>query len=319
MAKHMAGKNQRPYSAEDRARRAAKADPRSAASELTPETLYAKQSSQSEKRVPSSIENLHFTPKSPKNGPEGFEETREYPVPAAPQQEAPRSERPAPAPAPRPEPYEDEDDYEEYEEYEEGYDEKPRRKRSPVVPIVIVMIVSAIGILGYIAYSLGAFGKFLPAAATPTPEPTPEAAATAEPTPTPTAEPTATPEPTPPPIYDDGTEGYMSSGILIYNNKGFEMFYGSDSMATAYAETLKLARATGLPVIADIKRGDIAKTAEMYAMGHFTGDFEVFPTFVTLAPYMGLDSISPYLPYAEKAGQGPVRALPHLQRRCQGL
>ena len=79
MAKHMAGKNQRPYSAEDRARRAAKADPRSAASELTPETLYAKQSSQSEKRVPSSIENLHFTPKSPKNGPEGFEETREYP------------------------------------------------------------------------------------------------------------------------------------------------------------------------------------------------------------------------------------------------
>lgn len=43
MAKHMAGKNQRPYSAEDRARRAAKADPRSAASELTPETLYAKQ------------------------------------------------------------------------------------------------------------------------------------------------------------------------------------------------------------------------------------------------------------------------------------
>lgn len=36
---------------------------------------------------------------------------------------------------------------------------------SPVVPIVIVMIVLAIGILGYIAYSLGAFGKFLPAAA----------------------------------------------------------------------------------------------------------------------------------------------------------
>ena len=38
-------------------------------------------------------------------------------------------------------------------------------------------------------------------------------------------------------------------------------------------------------VIADIKRGDIAKTAEMYAMGHFTGDFE--SDFVTLAPYMG--------------------------------
>ena len=75
------------------------------------------------------------------------------------------------------------------------------------------------------------------AAPTPTAETT-ETPATEEPTATPTAEPTATPEPTPPPIYDDGTEGYMSSGILIYNNKGFEMFYGSDSMATAYAETL---------------------------------------------------------------------------------
>ena len=65
----------------------------------------------------------------------------------------------------------------------------------------------------------------------------------------------------------------------------------------AYADTLKAVREAGVPVIADIKRGDIAKTAEMYAMGHFTGDFE--SDFVTLAPYMGLDSISPYLPYAE--------------------
>lgn len=76
---------------------------------------------------------------------------------------------------------------------------------------------------------------------------------------------------------------------------------GMDGMR-AYAETLKMVRAAGIPVIADIKRGDIAKTAEMYAIGHFTGEFE--SDFVTLAPYMGLDSISPYLPYAEKAGKG---------------
>ena len=76
---------------------------------------------------------------------------------------------------------------------------------------------------------------------------------------------------------------------------------GMDGMR-AYAETLKMVRAAGIPVIADIKRGDIAKTAEMYAIGHFTGEFEA--DFVTLAPYMGLDSISPYLPYAEKAGKG---------------
>ena len=46
----------------------------------------------------------------------------------------------------------------------------------------------------------------------------------------------------------------------------------------AYADTLKAVREAGVPVIADI--------------------------FVTLAPYMGLDSISPYLPYAEKQGKG---------------
>lgn len=76
---------------------------------------------------------------------------------------------------------------------------------------------------------------------------------------------------------------------------------GLDGMR-AYAETLRMARATGLPVIADIKRGDIAKTAEMYAKAHFTGDFEA--DLITLAPYMGLDSISPYLPYCAEQGKG---------------
>ena len=76
---------------------------------------------------------------------------------------------------------------------------------------------------------------------------------------------------------------------------------GLDGMR-CYAETLKAVREAGIPVIADIKRGDIAKTAEMYAQAHFTGDFEA--DMITLAPYMGLDSLSPYLPYAEKQGKG---------------
>lgn len=78
-------------------------------------------------------------------------------------------------------------------------------------------------------------------------------------------------------------------------------FLGLDGMR-AYAETLRMVRETGLPVIADIKRGDIAKTAEMYAKAHFTGDFEA--DLITLAPYMGLDSISPYLPYCKDQGKG---------------
>ena len=70
----------------------------------------------------------------------------------------------------------------------------------------------------------------------------------------------------------------------------------------AYKETLDYVKAVGMPVIADIKRGDIAKTAEMYAKAHFEGDFEA--DFITLAPYMGLDSIRPYLPYVTGAGKG---------------
>ena len=66
--------------------------------------------------------------------------------------------------------------------------------------------------------------------------------------------------------------------------------------------TIAYAHGKGLFVIADIKRGDIAKTAEMYAKAHFEGDFEA--DFITLAPYMGLDSIRPYLPYVTGAGKG---------------
>lgn len=70
----------------------------------------------------------------------------------------------------------------------------------------------------------------------------------------------------------------------------------------AYAKTLSYLRQKKAVTIADIKRGDIAKTAEMYAKAHFTGDFEV--DFITLSPYMGFDSLTPYLPYIERQGKG---------------
>jgi orotidine-5'-phosphate decarboxylase len=70
----------------------------------------------------------------------------------------------------------------------------------------------------------------------------------------------------------------------------------------AYARTLKYIREKGGLVIADIKRGDIADTALRYARAHFDGDFEA--DFVTLSPYMGMDSIEPWLSYAESKGKG---------------
>jgi orotidine-5'-phosphate decarboxylase len=77
--------------------------------------------------------------------------------------------------------------------------------------------------------------------------------------------------------------------------------YGMEGLK-AYKDTLSYLRNLEAIIIADIKRGDIAKTAEMYAKAHFSGDFE--SDFVTLNPYMGMDSIEPYLPYIEKGNKG---------------
>lgn len=70
----------------------------------------------------------------------------------------------------------------------------------------------------------------------------------------------------------------------------------------AYSATLKAVRSAGVSVIADIKRGDIADTASAYARAHFGGDFEA--DIVTLNPYMGFDTLEPFLEYAGKAGKG---------------
>jgi orotidine-5'-phosphate decarboxylase len=69
-----------------------------------------------------------------------------------------------------------------------------------------------------------------------------------------------------------------------------------------YSKTLKYIREKGGLAIADIKRGDIADTALRYAKAHFAGDFEA--DFVTLSPYMGMDSIEPWLTYADSGGKG---------------
>ncbi|HSQ73043.1 MAG TPA: orotidine-5'-phosphate decarboxylase [Rubrivivax sp.] len=57
------------------------------------------------------------------------------------------------------------------------------------------------------------------------------------------------------------------------------------------------ARAPGVPVILDAKRGDIGATAEQYAR-------EVFERYradaVTLSPFMGFDSIEPYMRHEGK-------------------
>jgi len=50
-------------------------------------------------------------------------------------------------------------------------------------------------------------------------------------------------------------------------------------------------------IIADAKRGDIGNTSKMYASAFFRNfDFDA----ITVAPYMGIDSVKPFLEYNEK-------------------
>ncbi len=69
-----------------------------------------------------------------------------------------------------------------------------------------------------------------------------------------------------------------------------------------YKKTLEYIKNKGSLSIGDIKRGDISSTAEMYAKAHFEGDFQA--DFITLNPYMGFDSITPYLKYIEDGNKG---------------
>lgn len=70
----------------------------------------------------------------------------------------------------------------------------------------------------------------------------------------------------------------------------------------ALKSTNEYIRKCGIIIINDVKRGDISSTAKGYADAYFSGDFE--GDIMTLSPYMGLDSIEPYLEYVEKNDKG---------------
>lgn len=77
--------------------------------------------------------------------------------------------------------------------------------------------------------------------------------------------------------------------------------YGAEGLES-YIKTMDYAKEKGLLVIGDIKRSDIASTAQAYSDGHI-GKVEIedesYTVFnqdaITLNPYLGVDSIDPYI------------------------
>jgi orotidine 5'-phosphate decarboxylase subfamily 2 len=71
---------------------------------------------------------------------------------------------------------------------------------------------------------------------------------------------------------------------------------------TALAEVILHARTKGLLVLADGKRGDIGSTAEAYAEGWLAGCWGA--DALTVNPYLGLDSIEPFVKLAAERNAG---------------
>ena len=82
----------------------------------------------------------------------------------------------------------------------------------------------------------------------------------------------------------------------------FERF-GSAGFA-ALEEVLAAARAAGLLVIADAKRGDIGSTMDAYARAWLTTGSPLEADAVTLSPYLGVGALEETLRYAVSHGKG---------------
>lgn len=71
----------------------------------------------------------------------------------------------------------------------------------------------------------------------------------------------------------------------------------------ALARLMAIARDLGLPIILDGKRGDIGSTSEAYA-GAYLGAGDFAADALTVNPYLGLDTLEPYLDAATRNERG---------------
>jgi len=82
--------------------------------------------------------------------------------------------------------------------------------------------------------------------------------------------------------------------------------HGSEG-AAVWETVVRDARAAGLLVIGDVKRGDVDSTARAYASAYLGGgasDPDARCDAVTVNPYLGADSMKPFLEACERSGAG---------------
>ena len=92
------------------------------------------------------------------------------------------------------------------------------------------------------------------------------------------------------------------------NSGFFEAF--QEAGVGVYYRLIAYAHRRGLLVIGDVKRGDIGSTAKLYARGHLAeSEFPAvennrIPDAVTLAGYLGINAVRPFIEQAREHGRG---------------
>jgi len=104
-------------------------------------------------------------------------------------------------------------------------------------------------------------------------------------------------------FYSEIIDACKSEGTVpgaIKPNYAFYAQYGFEGLR-ALKKVCEKVKAEGIPLVLDAKRGDIGKTSAAYGK-------EVYELWgsdcVTIAPYMGSDSVGPFIEWCEKEGKG---------------
>jgi orotidine-5'-phosphate decarboxylase len=100
-------------------------------------------------------------------------------------------------------------------------------------------------------------------------------------------------------------ERCVGRAAVVKPQAGLFERWGSKGLA-ALEQVCEAATRAGLIVILDAKRGDIGSTAEGYVQGYLGPDAACLCDAITINPYMGLDTIEPFVAMAERRGKGVV-------------
>ncbi|MBP3489204.1 MAG: orotidine-5'-phosphate decarboxylase [Roseburia sp.] len=91
--------------------------------------------------------------------------------------------------------------------------------------------------------------------------------------------------------------------IAVKPQMAFYEVYGADGFRV-FEKVSEYAKKQGLIVVDDSKRNDIGNTARAYAFAHLAKEGPINADFLTVSPFLGTDSMKPFIDMAVKEDKG---------------